>query len=357
MQSHHTDAIEAIEARREALALKVVRLQYEGQPGKWERYGRRGWDLSVKDQHLHFTYLLEAMAENDVSLFTNYVAWLKELFAGLKLPDQALEVMLECTRDVLRAEFPVDITTVTDRYLEGGLAHLEAPPPSAGSFISAENPLHELAESYLHALLNGQRHQANQLIMDAVRNGTPVRDIYLFVFQTTQYEVGRLWLSNTISVAQEHYCSAATQLIMSQLYPHVFSTERTGRNLVAACVGGELHEIGIRMVSDFFEMEGWDTYYLGANTPTESVLSAMEEREAHVLGISATMPFHRSALRQLISEVRSRDATREIKVLVGGYSLRQSPDLWKQVGADGFAAGADQAVATALRLVNGKEAP
>jgi hypothetical protein len=37
---------------------------------------------------------------------------------------------------------------------------------------------------------------------------------------------------------------------------------------VAACVSGELHEIGVRMLCDLLEMEGWNTIYLGANVPT-----------------------------------------------------------------------------------------
>ena len=45
--------------------------------------------------------------------------------------------------------------------------------------------------------------------------------------------------------------------------------------MVATCIGGELHEIGIRMVADFFEMEGWDTYYLGANTPADAVVAEL----------------------------------------------------------------------------------
>ena len=105
--------------------------------------------------------------------------------------------------------------------------------------------------------------------MDAIQHGTSVHDIYLHVFQRSQYEVGRLWQTNQISVGQEHLCTAATQLIMSQLYPLIFGTERKNRRIVAACVGGDLHEIGIRMVADFFEMDGWDTFYLGADVPTD----------------------------------------------------------------------------------------
>ena len=75
--------------------------------------------------------------------------------------------------------------------------------------------------------------------MDA---GADVRDIYLWVFQRCLHEVGRLWQTNRISVAQEHFCTASTQMVMSLLYPKVFSSERKGLRMVAACVGGDLHE-------------------------------------------------------------------------------------------------------------------
>ena len=58
------------------------------------------------------------------------------------------------------------------------------------------------------------------------------------MFQLSLREVGRLWQMNQISVAQEHYCTAATQLIMSQLYPYIFSGERRNRTLIAAYAGG-----------------------------------------------------------------------------------------------------------------------
>jgi len=83
--------------------------------------------------------------------------------------------------------------------------------------------------------------------------GVPVKRIYLDVFQATQYEVGRLWQLNEVGVGEEHYCTAATQLIISQLYPQIFASEKGPNTLVATCVAGDLHELGARMVTDFFE--------------------------------------------------------------------------------------------------------
>ncbi|MEI6877092.1 MAG: cobalamin-dependent protein [Spirochaetota bacterium] len=205
--------------------------------------------------------------------------------------------------------------------------------------------LSPLATSFLSALLGGNRREAAHRILKAVETGTSVQEVYLDVFQPVQYLVGELWQTGRIGVAQEHFCSASVQLVMSQLYPRIFSTEKKGRTLVAACVGDELHEIGIRMVADFFELDGWDTYYLGANMPTESILRAVREEEADVAAISVSMAFHIDAVPTLIKEIRASDS--EVRILVGGRQFNLSPDLWRRVGADGFAPNAAEAVRVA----------
>src|SRR5581483_7575825 len=106
-----------------------------------------------------------------------------------------------------------------------------------------EDALTLLAQRYIAALLDGHRDTALRLILDAAATGTPVRAIYLRVFQPAQYEIGRLWQAGRISVAQEHYCTAATQLIMSQLYPYVFAYEKKAATAVIVCISGELHEL------------------------------------------------------------------------------------------------------------------
>ena len=69
----------------------------------------------------------------------------------------------------------------------------------------------------------------------------------------------RLWQINKITVAQEHYFTATSKLIMSQLYSRIFASNKNGLKFIAVCVNEELHEVGIRMVSNILELDGWDT--------------------------------------------------------------------------------------------------
>lgn len=204
--------------------------------------------------------------------------------------------------------------------------------------------LSQLARQYLDALLNGDRHGATALIQDAAEGGLPVQEIYLSVFQPVQQLLGQLWQENSISVAQEHFATAVTQLNMSLLYPHIFTSEKNGRRLVATCVGGELHEIGVRMVADFFEMEGWDTYYLGANAPAESVIETVREVNADVLAVSTSMTFNIPEVINLIERAKADDTNPDLRILVGGRPFNTDPELWKRVGAHLYAPDAQAAI-------------
>jgi methylmalonyl-CoA mutase cobalamin-binding domain/chain len=354
MSEHHHKASQVIDAQRDELSEAIVARQYRLQAELWKPYGSTGREKSVRDVGYHLTYLSEALATSNPTLFANYVAWVKVLFAGLGFPDEVMVVTLQCIRDELEETLLPDSGDAASEYVALGLDHLRQVPAALPTFLGEDAPLGGFARQYLDALLRGRRHAASQMVLDAVKQGTGIKDIYLHVFQRSQYEIGRLWQMNQISVAQEHYCTAATQLIMSQLYPRLFGSDRIGRGLVATCVGDELHELGVRMVADFFEMEGWDTYYVGANTPAQSILQTVTEQGADILGISATMTYHVREVAALIARLRTAPVGRDVAILVGGYPFNVAQDLWRGVGADGHARDAEEAVEVANRMLRGR---
>ena len=212
--------------------------------------------------------------------------------------------------------------------------------------------LAKLARNYLDFLLNRKRQHAEELIVTALQKGVPIKDIYLYVFQPVQWEIGELWQKNKISVAMEHYCTAATQFVMSRLYNYIFSYQdsRKNLNLIATSVSGELHELGIRMVSDFFEMEGWNTYYLGANSTKEGILSMINECDADLLAISVTIFFNIPEAEELISYVKEELKNTKLKIIVGGKAFKTKKELWQATGADLFAQDAQDAIDKANEL-------
>ena len=355
LERHHLTAA-ALQTQRAMLATATVTDHYQRRPQLAERYGPAGRTKCEADAAYHLSYLAEAVAVASPALFVEYLGWVKVLLANLGIPAHDITENLESMRRAVVQLLPPELSAVACEYLDAGLQQLPSLPTDLGACIADTTPLGDLAQRYLQALLDGKRERARQLVTEAVDRGHDLRDVYLEVFQRTQYEVGRLWQTNRISVAQEHYCTAATQQVMSSLYPRVFSSSKTGRTLVVGCVEGDLHEIGARIVADFFEMEGWDTFYLGANTPTSGIVEAVIRHGADVLGISATMTFHVRAVADVVRAVRSSEACRRVRILVGGYPFNVDPQLWCRVGAEGSAHDARAAVVLANRLVDGSPA-
>lgn len=218
-------------------------------------------------------------------------------------------------------------------------------------FQEESGKLYELSRKYLDALLTLDRQSASKMIHDAVEDGVSIKDIYIHVFEASQHEVGRLWQNNLINVAQEHYCSACTQQIMGELYPYIFHQKPKLGKILATCVAGEMHEIGIRIIADLFQMEGWDSYYLGANTPTESILETISDLKPDLVAISASIHYNLPAVISLIEKIRKHIKRDQLKIMVGGRPFQISPELWKKVGADFQALNAVEAIKIANKII------
>lgn len=207
----------------------------------------------------------------------------------------------------------------------------------------------EIRRRYLAAVLAGRRRDAFAVADAAVDEGLGIRELYLDVFQPVLREIGRLWQENRITVADEHLATAITQAAMARLYDRVFLDGREGAGplLLAACAEQERHELGLRMLCDVLEMEGWDTVFLGASVPVEDLVGMVVERRPAVVALSAAIAPHLPRVREAIGAIR-RAVPRDGPVIaVGGRAFADDPGLGERLGAD---LTARDAVEAATRL-------
>ena len=346
MSSLHSDLAERLFERRQELATRVTEKHLERHPVFFERFGAAGRTRCLEDANFHLQYLSHAIRLSTPALFTSYTQWAREMLESRHIAWRDLQRNLERLREEVALELSADEATIVRDYID---AALSAEPVKTASFLGATSR-EPLARTYLTALLRTQRRAAAEIINAAVRDGLSIRDLYLDVLQPAQREVGRLWQNNEISVAQEHYCTASTQWLMAQFYPQILATPRNGRTVVVACVGDELHEIGARMVADFFEMDGWDSVYVGANTPTKALVDLVCSERPNLVALGITMTYHLRTAATVIESLRSDSRCTAVKVIAGGYVFRHHHDLWRSLGVDGFADDAAQAVALGNEL-------
>lgn len=301
------------------IAAEIIQRQCAAAPDLMHRYSAAGLEKCRADVHYHLVYLAEAVAARSPALFYNYIAWLKSLLVGLGIPSNDLINHFDILATVLEEYDNSDEVTLAVEYVRRTLAKVTTMPAQPETYFQADSRWSRLTAEALSALLDCRRDQALALVDSAVDAGTTIPELYLEVFQPLLREVGRLWQVNQLSVAQEHYCTAAVQLMIGRLSPKIFGTERTGKTMVAACVGNELHEIGLHMVTDFFEIDGWDSHFLGANIPTKDLLGMLKETKPEVLCLSATLTSHLALVDHIIRQLRAEPALMNIRILVGGY--------------------------------------
>ncbi len=329
---------------------KIMARHFSLSPELKALYDERQVMLCKKDIIYNLNYFAQAVGLNSPVLFKVYVGWLRTflLHVGVNIPDVIKN--FSCMESILIEEFPADFHPLISQFMTVGYDMLKAEYTAEPSFIEPGNPLYQEANAFLNLILDGNRSEASKLVLKLAQDKNSIKDIYIHILQPIQREIGRLWQTNVISVAQEHYCTSITQLVISQLYPHIFGSEPKYKTLVATCVSGELHEIGLRMLSDIFELEGWDTWYLGANMPHGDIVKTLIEKKADVLAISATMTYHLDKVSDLIAEIRKQGL--KIPIMVGGYPFNMDQELWQRVGADAFANDAVAALQTADGLLN-----
>ena len=103
------------------------------------------------------------------------------------------------------------------------------------------------------------------------------------------------------------------------------------------------------MIMDLFSMAGWRAISVGARMPIVDLAHAARDFNVEVVTLSATLVTHLAPLRDAIEAVRA--TAPGVKVLVGGLAFAGAPEAWQQVGADGYAPRAQEAVSKAEELL------
>jgi len=176
-------------------------------------------------------------------------------------------------------------------------------------------------QDYFNSLLAGRRAGCMELVAPLIQKDFAADALYTDLFQRSLYQIGELWEQNRISVAVEHLATAVTESLLSAVYPRILSNRSPlGRRAVISCSVNEYHQVGARMVADILDSEGWDAWFVGANTPTRDLLLLIEEKKPDIVGLSVSIYFNMAPLLKVMEVIRSHYPN--LEMLVGGQAFR-----------------------------------
>jgi methanogenic corrinoid protein MtbC1 len=201
--------------------------------------------------------------------------------------------------------------------------------------------LTEVRRRYLEHLLTPDARVAWDAIVEAMGDGARAERIYLEVLTPAMVEIGHLWETARIGVAQEHLATQITQTVLARLAPSLEDAAAAlsgqGRRRLAIVSGtpGELHGIGARMVADFLEASGWDVLLLGPDAPAGEIVELTTARSPDVVALSTSLSFNLLAAGRVFARLRELDPPPLL--VAGGRAYEGQADRALLAGADVFA--------------------
>jgi methanogenic corrinoid protein MtbC1 len=288
--------------------------------------------------------LAAALSAAESRLFTERVLWSRKTFAARNQDDQLIALSLSCLREILAESLPENGRRVAVDYLDQALAALDGAAADIGpSELDPANDNDRLALRFLEAALEGNSAEAIAGLKQAVAEGLDVREVYTSVLLPAQREIGRLWHADEVSVAEEHLVSATTRQAMAVLLHSAERQPANGATLVAACVPGNIHDIGLLALTDLLQLAGWRTIYLGADVPIKDLPATVDFFQADLVLLGSTLSTQIEPAKKAIAALREQ-CTRPVKIMVGGAAFDEVPDLWQTLGADAYAPDATSAL-------------
>lgn len=192
----------------------------------------------------------------------------------------------------------------------------------------------------------------DRFVQSLMTEGLSSDAIFLHLLAPAARHLGFLWEDDLCDFTQVTIGLVRMQQLTLRLGTE-FQEKRKlamdGMRALFAPIPGSQHTFGVLMVSEFFRKEGWQVWMeLGSSEAT--LLEAVAKDWFEVIGLSVGTEAQVDTLREIIRRIRGCSANRQAKILIGGPLLLLSPDLYKEVGADGAAADAVTAVDLARAL-------
>jgi methanogenic corrinoid protein MtbC1 len=187
--------------------------------------------------------------------------------------------------------------------------------------------------AFVDALLARDSARARRAIEAALDAGAPIPDVYLDVLRPALAEIGHRWAIGELNVAEEHHGTATAQALLETLSARLPRPPPDGRLAVATGTPGEQHVLGLRMVADFLEADGWEVLLLGPGAPAHDLAELVDLERPDVVALSTSTASVLPGVVEVLgalAELRPRPF-----VVVGGqYWTRETIPSAAALGAD-----------------------
>lgn len=200
------------------------------------------------------------------------------------------------------------------------------------------------------AIVNGNAKAARAVTQQALDEGMDPQTLLDGTMIPAMDEVGKRFERNEYFVPELLIAARAMKSALELLKPLLAAkgAEPVGKVAIGT-VKGDLHDIGKNLVAAMLEGGGFEVIDLGVDVTPEKFISAVKERGAQVVALSALLTTTMSNMKGTIDALSEAGVRDQVKVIIGGAPVTQR--FADEIGADGFSDNASGAVQMARKLV------
>jgi corrinoid protein of di/trimethylamine methyltransferase len=210
----------------------------------------------------------------------------------------------------------------------------------------------ELYDQLSIAVIEGDEELALSLTKQALQQGLEPLDVINKGLTPGMDMVGEKFSCGEYFLPHLVMAGNAMKVALIWLEPALKSSglaRETLGTVVLGTVAGDIHEIGKSLVATMLTANGFVVHDLGVDVPTGRFVEKVRETGADLLGLSALLTTTMGVQRKVIAELTEAGLRDQVKVMVGGSPV--SPQWAREIGADGYAEDAGEALTLARRLV------
>lgn len=198
-------------------------------------------------------------------------------------------------------------------------------------------------QSIKDAILEGDENKTKVLVLEAVNQKQKAGEIMSNGLIAAMDIVGEKMEAEEMFIPEVLMSATAMSAGVEVLKPHLTSDEATNQGIaVIGSVRGDLHDIGKNLVKMLLEGGGFSVIDLGTDVDPPAFLSAVQDNNANLVGMSALLTTTMPAMKEVIDLLSEKNIREQVKVLIGGAPVTEA--FCREIGADGYGPDAGSAV-------------
>jgi 5-methyltetrahydrofolate--homocysteine methyltransferase len=181
-----------------------------------------------------------------------------------------------------------------------------------------------LWERLKRRIIDGER-SGLEADLDAALDQRPALEIVNDVLLDGMKTVGELFGSGQMQLPFVLTSAEVMKTSVAYLEPHMERSGEEGKGkIVLATVKGDVHDIGKNLVDIILSNNGYDVVNIGIKQPISAIVSAAEDNDADVIGMSGLLVKSTVVMRDNLAELNSRGVAGRWPVMLGGAALTRA---------------------------------